>query len=420
MVEETIEPERPRSARAFAQGSERPLRLKEISADREIRWLTGLTELDRVLGGGVVAGGVVLLGGDPGIGKSTLMLAALAKLAHHGTALYVTGEESLRQTRMRAERLGIDGDDLLLLAENDADKVLKLATELRPSALAIDSIQTLCLPELGSAPGTLGQVREISGRLVAFAKQTETPTFIVGHVTKDGAIAGPRLLEHMVDTVLYFEGDRGHPYRVLRAHKNRFGSTNEIGVFEMKSSGLSAVLDPSALFLSERPTDAAGSVVTASISGTRPLLVEIQALVAPTGYGTARRTAMGVDHNRVALLAAVLEKKEGVDLVGCDLFVNVAGGIELSEPSSDLAIIAALVSSVRDRPLDAQTLVLGEVGLAGEVRAVAQIEPRLAEAAKMGFQRAILPAPSVRGIESPPLRLIPVSTVGEALAAFFE
>lgn len=420
MVEETIEPEPSRSARAFAPGSERPLRLREISADREIRWLTGISELDRVLGGGVVAGGVVLLGGDPGIGKSTLMLAALAKLAHHGTALYVTGEESLRQTRMRAERLGIDSDDLLLLAENDADKVLKLASELRPNALAIDSIQTLCLPELGSAPGTMGQVREISGRLVAFAKQTETPTFIVGHVTKDGAIAGPRLLEHMVDTVLYFEGDRGHPYRVLRAHKNRFGSTNEIGVFEMKACGLSAVLDPSALFLSERPTDAAGSVVTASISGTRPLLVEIQALVAPTGYGTARRTTMGVDHNRVALLAAVLEKKEGVDLVGCDLFVNVAGGIELSEPSSDLAIIAALVSSVRDRPLDAQTLVLGEVGLAGEVRAVAQIEPRLVEAAKMGFQRAILPAPCVRGIESPPLKLIPVSTVGEALSAFFE
>jgi DNA repair protein RadA/Sms len=421
MAEETIEPQSPaQAARSFAPGSERPLRLKDICADREIRWLTGLSELDRVLGGGVVAGGVVLLGGDPGIGKSTLMLAALARLAHHGTALYVTGEESLRQTRMRAERLGIDSDNLLLFAETDADKVLKTAAELKPSALAIDSIQTLFLPEIGSAPGTIGQVREISGRLVAFAKQTETPTFIVGHVTKDGAIAGPRLLEHMVDTVLYFEGDRGHPYRVLRAHKNRFGSTNEIGVFEMKSSGLSAVLDPSALFLSERPIQASGSIVTASVSGTRPLLVEIQALVAPTGYGTARRTAMGVDHNRVALLAAVLEKKEGVNLVGCDLFVNVAGGIELSEPSGDLAILAALVSSARDRPVDAQTLVLGEVGLAGEVRAVAQMEPRLAEAAKMGFKRAILPSSSVRGIESPPLTLLPVSTVGEALAVLFE
>ena len=398
----------------------KPVRLLDVTADREDRMLTAIGELDRVLGGGVVAGGLVLLGGDPGIGKSPLLLAALAKLACHGSALYVTGEESLRQTRMRAERMGIRSENLHLMAETDAEKVIAAAGKLKPCALAVDSIQTLFLPELGSAPGTISQVRECSGRLMAYAKRTETPTFIVGHVTKDGAIAGPRVLEHMVDTVLYFEGDRGHPYRVLRAHKNRFGSTNEIGVFEMKSSGLSEVLDPSALFLAERPVDASGSVVTASVSGTRPLLVELQALVAPTGYGTARRTTMGVDHNRVALLAAVLEKKEGVDLAGCDLFVNVAGGIELSEPSADLAILAALVSSVRDRPLDAKTMVFGEVGLAGEVRAVAQVEPRLVEAAKMGFKRAVLPAASVRNLESPPLALVPVSTIGEALQALFE
>ncbi len=421
MVEEIEEPEpAAASPRRFTQTKSVPMRLSQISADKELRWMTGISELDRVLGGGVVQGSVILLGGDPGIGKSTLILAALARLSHHGTALYVTGEESLRQTRMRAERLGITSDALLLYAENDAEKIIRTATEMKPGALAIDSIQTLCIPELGSAPGTIGQVREISGRLIAFAKQTETPTFIVGHVTKDGAIAGPRLLEHMVDTVLYFEGDRGHPYRVLRAHKNRFGSTNEIGVFEMKSSGLSPVTDPSALFLSERPTEASGSAVTASVSGTRPLLVELQALVAPTGYGTARRTTMGVDHNRVALLAAVLEKKEGVDLVGCDLFVNVAGGIELNEPSGDLAIIAALVSSARDRPIDAQTLVIGEVGLAGEVRAVAQMEQRLTEASKMGFRRAVVPAASVRGLEPRTLELIPVATVGEALRALFE
>ncbi|MGI5861881.1 MAG: DNA repair protein RadA [Myxococcales bacterium] len=419
LVEEVEEREEKRGWGATSS-SGKPVRLLDVTAVREDRMLTAIGELDRVLGGGVVAGGLVLLGGDPGIGKSTLLLAALARLSHHGPTLYVTGEESLRQTRMRAERMGIDAENLHLMAETDADKVIAAAEKLRPCALAVDSIQTLFLPELGSAPGTISQVREVAGRLMAYAKRTETPTFIVGHVTKDGAIAGPRVLEHMVDTVLYFEGDRGHPYRVLRAHKNRFGSTNEIGVFEMKSSGLSEVLDPSALFLAERPVDASGSVVTASVSGTRPLLVELQALVAPTGYGTARRTTMGVDHNRVALLAAVLEKKEGVDLVGCDLFVNVAGGIELSEPSADLAILAALVSSVRDRPIDAKTMVFGEVGLAGEVRAVAQVEPRLAEAAKMGFKRAVLPAASVRNLERPPLALVPVSTVGEALEKLFE
>jgi DNA repair protein RadA/Sms len=416
---EEIEEREEKHARAVSSGGGKPVPLLEVAPDREDRMLTHIGELDRVLGGGVVAGGLVLLGGDPGIGKSTLLLAALDRLAEGGPTLYVTGEESLRQTRMRAERLGVCCPALHLLAETDADKVIAAAEAMQPRALAVDSIQTLFLPELGSAPGTISQVREVAGRLMAFAKRTEIPTFIVGHVTKDGAIAGPRVLEHMVDTVLYFEGDHGHPYRVLRAHKNRFGSTNEIGVFEMKTSGLAEVLDPSALFLSERPADAAGSAVTASVSGTRPLLVEVQALVAPSGYGTARRTTMGVDHNRVALLAAVLEKKEGVDLIGCDLFVNVAGGMELDEPSADLAIVAALVSSVRDRPIDAQTMVFGEVGLAGEIRGVAQVEPRLTEAAKMGFKRAVLPAASARNIEKPPLELVPVSSLGEALFRIF-
>jgi DNA repair protein RadA/Sms len=420
LVEEVIDCEEKRPAWGSSGGAGRPVRLVDVNAESEDRMLTHIGELDRVLGGGVVAGTLILLGGDPGIGKSTLLLAALDRLSSQGPTLYVTGEESLRQTRMRAERLGVASPNLHLLAETDADKVLALAEQLQPRALAVDSIQTLFLSELGSAPGTISQVREVAGRLMAFAKRSDTPTFIVGHVTKDGAIAGPRVLEHMVDTVLYFEGDRGHPFRVLRAHKNRFGSTNEIGVFEMKSAGLSEVLDPSSLFLAERPKDAAGSVVTASLSGTRPLLVEVQALVAPAGYGTARRTTMGVDHNRVALLAAILEKKQGIDLVGCDLFVNVAGGIELSEPSADLAILTALVSSARDRPLHPQTVVFGEVGLAGEVRAVAQVEPRLAEAAKMGFKRAVLPAANMRRLEAPPLEVAAAESVSEALEILIE
>ncbi|HEY8212005.1 MAG TPA: DNA repair protein RadA, partial [Myxococcaceae bacterium] len=361
----------------------------------------------------------VLLGGDPGIGKSTLLLAALEQLSRHGPALYVSGEESLRQTKMRADRLGVQSPELHLYAETDAEKILGAAEAMKPSALMVDSIQTMFLPELGSAPGSISQVREVSGRLMAFAKRTGVPTFIVGHVTKDGSIAGPRVLEHMVDTVLYFEGERGHPFRILRAHKNRFGSTNEIGVFEMKGQGLVEVEDPSALFLAERPVGKSGSVVTATLNGTRPLLVEVQALVAPTGYGTARRTAMGVDGNRVALLAAVLEKKEDVQLVGCDIFVNVAGGMQLTEPAADLAVCAALVSSLQNKPLDAQTLILGEVGLAGEVRAVGQPDPRLAEAAKMGFKRAILPKGTAKRLEQSPLTLVPVETLSEALQAMF-
>jgi DNA repair protein RadA/Sms len=401
-----------------ARGSEgKPVRLTEVTGAEEARRNTGLTELDRVLGGGVVNGSLVLLGGDPGIGKSTLLLMALERLARERSALYVSGEESLQQTRLRADRLGVKSPGLHVYAETDAERILAEAEKLKPGVLVVDSIQTMYLPELGSAPGSITQVREVAGRLMAFAKGAGIPTFIVGHVTKEGSIAGPRVLEHMVDTVLYFEGERGHPFRILRAHKNRFGSTNEIGVFEMKGSGLQEVPDPSALFLAERPQGQAGSIVTSTLNGTRPLLVEVQALAAPTGYGTARRTAMGIDGNRVALLAAVLERKEGVQLMGCDIFINVAGGMTLTEPASDLAVCAALVSSLRNKPIDPHTLVLGEVGLAGEVRAVGQVEPRLAEAAKMGFKRVVLPRASAKRLEGgQKLEVVGVATVGEALA----
>jgi len=392
-----------------------PVRLADVVTSSEVRRRTEIRELDRVLGGGVVPGSFVLVGGDPGIGKSTLLLAALDHLARQVPALYVSGEESLTQTKMRADRLQLGSSLLHLLAETDAEKVLAAAEALKPCALAVDSIQTMYLPDLGSAPGSIAQVREVAGRLMAFAKQSGVPTFLVGHVTKEGAIAGPRVLEHMVDTVLYFEGDRGHPFRILRAHKNRFGSTNEIGVFEMKGSGLVEVADPSALFLAERPLGKPGSVVTSTFNGTRPILVEVQALVAPTGYGTARRTAMGVDGNRVALLAAVLERKEDVQLTGCDIFVNVAGGMQLTDPDADLAVCAALVSSLRNRPLDPHTLVLGEVGLAGEVRAVGQIELRLCEAEKMGFHQIVLPKACSRKLEPRKISLVAVETLSEAL-----
>jgi DNA repair protein RadA/Sms len=391
----------------------------EARLGEDERQRTGIGELDRVLGGGVVPGALVLLGGDPGIGKSTLLLAALDRLARarpERPVLYVSGEESARQVKLRADRLGAAAENLSLLAETDAERVLQAAGALAPAAVAIDSIQTQYLPELESAPGTVTQIREVTARLMAFAKTTETPVFLVGHVTKDGAIAGPRVLEHMVDTVLYFEGGGAHPYRVLRAHKNRFGSASEIGVFEMKAGGLAEVPNPSALFLAERPEDAAGSAVAAVLNGTRTVLVEVQALVAPAGYGTPRRTALGIDGNRVALLAAVLEKKVGMEILGCDLFVNVAGGLSVDDPAADLATVAALASSFRDGPLPARTLLLGEVGLAGEVRAVSQPEIRLAEAARLGFERALVPAANVRHAEPVPgIAVEGVATVAEAL-----
>lgn len=419
-LHEEVAPDVRSSSRAPSPGgAAKPVRLAEVVASEDERIRTGITELDRVLGGGVVPGMLVLLGGDPGIGKSTLLLTALDRLAKQLSGrpvLYVSGEESARQVKLRADRLGVDAPNLHLLAETDASRVLHVASQLEPAVLAVDSIQTQYLPELASAPGTVTQIREVTARLMGYAKTTETPVFLVGHVTKDGSIAGPRVLEHIVDTVLYFEGGGAHPYRVLRAHKNRFGSASEIGVFEMKSRGLAEVANPSALFLAERPQDAAGSAVTAALSGTRTLLVEVQALVAPTGFGTPRRTALGLDPARVALLAAVLEKKVGLDILGCDLFVNVAGGMTLEDPAADLATVAALASSFRDKVIDARTLVLGEVGLAGEVRAVAQAEARLSEAARLGFRRAVVPAGNARHAEVPSsIEVVGVETVGDAL-----
>jgi DNA repair protein RadA/Sms len=420
MQEEVAAPEPRGAPRGWgARSATKPVPLRDVEARDDERLRTGIGELDRVLGGGVVPGALVLLGGDPGIGKSTLVLAALDRLARTcpgRPVLYVSGEESARQVKLRADRLGAGAENLRILAETDAERVVKAAESLAPAAIAVDSIQTQYLPELQSAPGTVTQIREVTARLMAFAKTTETPVFLVGHVTKDGSIAGPRVLEHMVDTVLYFEGGGAHPYRVLRAHKNRFGSASEIGVFEMRSGGLAEVPNPSALFLAERPQDAAGSAVAAVLNGTRTVLVEVQALVAPAGFGTPRRTALGIDGNRVALLAAVLEKKAGLDILGCDLFVNVAGGLSLDDPAADLATIAALASSFRDAALPARTLLLGEVGLAGEVRAVSQPEIRLAEAARLGFERALVAAANARHAELPPgIAVEGVETVGEAL-----
>jgi DNA repair protein RadA/Sms len=392
-----------------------PQPIGELTTASEARYSSGIDELDRVLGGGVVPGSVILIGGDPGIGKSTLVLQALAHLAARGPALYVSGEESPQQIKMRADRLGVDASQLLVFAETHLETVLEQTRKIAPVILAVDSVQTVFTEELQAAPGSIGQIRESAARIVQFAKREELACVLVGHVTKEGAFAGPRVLEHMVDTALYFEGDRGHPFRILRAVKNRFGSTNEIGVFEMKQEGLIAVENPSALFLAERPVDVPGSVVIASVEGTRPILVELQALVSPTALGTPRRTTLGVDHNRIALLIAILEKKMGIQLGGHDIFVNVAGGVRIDEPAADLGALLAVASSFLDRPIDPQALVIGEVGLAGEVRAVGQVEARVREAAKLGFARCIVPEGSRRQLpDVPKMRVEGVQSIQQA------
>jgi DNA repair protein RadA/Sms len=398
LVEERVTPAKTSRGRTISTAA-RPTPLAEIAAEGEDRRTTAIGELDRVLGGGMVAGSAILIGGDPGIGKSTLLLQATAALADSGAkVLYVSGEESAQQIRMRGERLGVGDSKASILCETALERILEIAEELAPDVIAVDSIQTVTSGELASAAGSIGQVRESAARLVAFSKRNGAACFLVGHVTKEGAIAGPRVLEHMVDTVLYFEGDRGHTFRVLRAVKNRFGSTNEIGVFEMKDSGLAPVVNPSELFLSERPVGVAGSVVVAAIEGTRPILVELQALVTPSAFGTPRRTTLGIDSNRLALLVAVLEKKVGLHLTGQDIFLNVAGGFSIDEPAADLGAVAAVASSFLDRPIEPGTLLIGEVGLAGEVRAIHQADARVREARKMGFRRCLLPAASERRI----------------------
>ncbi len=411
--------------------------LTTITGGRERRNSVGIQELDRVLGGGLVDGAIVLIGGDPGIGKSTLILQALAKIAdkkadperttlnvpprnllpaQRSTVLYVSGEESPEQIKLRAERLSINAETIILLPETLVENIIIAAGKLNPAVMVIDSIQTIFTEDLTSSPGSVGQIRESAAKLMQFAKKSGIPVFLIGHVTKEGAIAGPRVLEHLVDTVLYFEGDRGHPYRILRTVKNRFGSTNEIGVFEMTDSGLSEINNPSELFLSERPLNVSGSTVIASMEGTRPLLVEIQALVAPTMFGMPRRTSMGVDYNRVNLLVAVLEKKAGMHLGGMDIFINIVGGLKVIEPASDLGIIAAIASSFREIPIDSKTFLFGEVGLSGEVRAVAQGETRLKEASKIGFKKAIIPKGNMERLKTDlGLTIIGVKNVEEAM-----
>lgn len=385
----------PTDTRRFipTDGANRPIPLSQVKTTDRNHQPIGMLELDRVLGGGLVPGSLVLLGGDPGIGKSTIILQMLARLsAKCKKSLYVTGEESSAQISLRAQRLKLDiNDSLQILTENSIDAVLSYIRQIKPDICVIDSIQTVYSSQLQTAPGTVGQLREVAAQLLYTTKSTAMTTLLIGHVTKDGALAGPKVLEHMVDTVLYFEGERGHQYRLLRAVKNRFGSTNEVGVFEMTGEGLQEVLNPSAVFLSERPQAAAGSVVLVPVEGTRPILVELQALVSSSGFANPRRTVVGVDSNRVSLLAAVMDKVVGLSFGDHDIYVNVAGGLKVNEPASDLGIVLALASSFRNKPLIDQTIVIGEVGLTGEIRGVPQLATRLSEASKLGFKKAIIP-----------------------------
>jgi DNA repair protein RadA/Sms len=415
--------EEPRDAAPRRAGPARPplggapTPISDVALEREARVEVGIGEVDRVLGGGLVPGSLILVSGDPGIGKSTLVLQVAQQVAADRPVLYVSGEESVRQTKMRAERLGVDSPRLMVLAETDLEEIMAQVAQVRPGLVIVDSIQTVYRPDLPAAPGSVGQIRECTGDLLRMAKSEGGPAvLVVGHVTKEGAIAGPRVLEHMVDTVLYFEGERHHAYRLLRVTKNRFGSTNEIGIFAMSARGLVEVSDPSALFLSERPMDTPGSVVVCAMEGSRPLLLEVQALVTRTAFGLPRRTAAGVDFNRMVLLLAVLEKRAGLHLSNFDVYVSVAGGVRVDEPAVDLAVACAMASSHRERPADPAIVVVGEVGLGGEVRAVSRIADRVGEAAKLGFRRVLLPRASLAGLDAPGgVELIGVGDIREAL-----
>ena len=391
--------------------------LKHVKTDHEERIKTSIEELDRVLGGGIVPGSLILVGGDPGIGKSTLLLQVCQKLcAAKKQVLYISGEESLKQIKLRANRMGEFTEDLYLLCETNLEIIKNVIQKRKPDMVVIDSIQTMYSEEVGSASGSVSQVRESTNVFLQLAKGLGISIFIVGHVTKEGTVAGPRVLEHMVDTVLYFEGDRHASYRILRGVKNRFGSTNEIGVFEMRQSGLAEVQNASEFMLSGRPENASGSVVACSMEGTRPILLEIQALVCNSNFGLPRRTAAGTDYNRVNLLMAVLEKRAGMHLSNSDAYVNIAGGIKMNEPAIDLGIVLAIVSSYKNRPVDEKTIVFGEVGLSGEVRAVSMPEQRVAEAKKLGFETCIIPAVSmdmVRGIQG--IKIVGVKNISDAI-----
>ena len=393
-----------------------PVILKDISLKEDERQTTKIGELDRVLGGGIVPGSLVLVGGDPGIGKSTLLLQVCRNLADQVSVLYISGEESLKQIKLRAQRIGAFGDRLRLLCETNLDMIRQVIEKEKPTVVVIDSIQTMYNEEVSSAPGSVSQVRESTGVLLQIAKGLGVSIFIVGHVTKDGNVAGPRVLEHMVDTVLYFEGDRHASYRILRGVKNRFGSTNEIGVFEMREEGLVEVENPSEFMLAGRPEGASGSVVACSMEGTRPILIEIQALVCASNFGMPRRTAAGTDYNRVNLLMAVLEKRLGLHLSASDAYVNIAGGIRMNEPAVDLGILLAVVSSYKDIVIDDKVLVFGEVGLSGEVRAVSMAEQRVQEAKKLGFTTVILPAACMKSVgQETEIALIPVENIRDAV-----
>jgi DNA repair protein RadA/Sms len=419
--ERIIEEKQPERDLLGLESSAVPVPLDEIKGEEKERLTIGMGEFDRVLGGGIVLGSLVLVGGDPGIGKSTLLLQAMNQLASSGAkVLYVSGEESLQQTKMRANRLGVASAQLFVVSETSLEKILQDIQSLRPSAAVVDSIQTIYSSDLPSTPGSIGQVREASSRLLYLAKHLGIPIFLIGHVTKEGFIAGPKVLEHMVDTVLYIEGEANQAFRILRAVKNRFGSTNEIGVFEMKDSGLVEVANPSEYFLSERVQHASGSVVMPCIEGSRPILIELQALVVPTHFGAPRRTAQGVDASRISLMAAVMEKRLGLHLLSHDIFVNIAGGMKVEEPGVDLGIIASIASSFRDKLIDPETVVFGEVGLGGEVRGISQPEVRAKESSRLGFKRCLLPKQnqdkmkSIQGIE-----LIGVRTIQEATKILF-
>src|SRR5829696_5865026 len=427
LVEERFRPTAQPAAAGGASGlmsgyrDSAPIIFSQIETQDDARVSSGIEEFDRVLGGGIVAGSLVLIGGAPGIGKSTIVIQMAEKLSRIGAkVLYVSGEESERQIKMRGERLGLNADNLYLLPETNLQSIMAQIEKLEPQFVIVDSIQTVFSERIESAPGSVSQVREVAAQLMMYAKQTATPVFLTGHVTKEGSIAGPKTLEHIVDTVLYFEGDRHHNHRIIRATKNRFGAANEIGVFEMTNAGLIPVGNPSELFLQERPENATGSVVTVCMEGTRPMLVEVQALVSSTKSASGRRMAQGFDYNRASLLIAVLEKRLGFQLAGDDVFVNIAGGLEVDEPAADLGIVAAIASSYRNLPIPADTAVFGEVGLTGEVRGALQAQARAREAQSLGFKRLILPMSNKTGLEKLlGTRVVGVRNLEEALDELF-
>lgn len=418
MVEEAEVPQSKFDIASINNGeAQTPKKLTEITATEENRFPTHSAELDRVLGGGIVHGSLVLVGGDPGIGKSTLLLQICNSLGNYGTVFYVTGEESESQIKMRADRLKIDTENLLLMSETNLDNIIVQAKKIKPKIMIIDSIQTIFKADLSSAPGSVGQVREATHYLMRLAKENDIAIFIVGHVTKEGSIAGPKVLEHMVDCVLYFEGERHQSYRILRTVKNRFGSTNEIGVFEMKDTGLVDVENPSKMLLEERPDGVSGSTVVCTIEGTRPVLAEVQALSSPTGFGNPRRMSTGFDFNRAILLVAILEKKLNYSMQSLDVYINVVGGLKINEPATDLAVIMAIASNYKNFVIDKETIILGEVGLTGEVRAISYADRRINEAKKMGFTHAIVPKGNMQSLENiTDMDIIPVSGVREAIA----